>query len=121
MKDSRVTVFKKTLEGLLESLDATLRVTRWTGAETIPEPLKESAAHLIVRLGTADRLASSKFNGSPLDVAKVNTMLGAMRRLDAAYVAYNRHSKGSPGEREDAAMTLDAEIHGARSDAGIHA
>lgn len=117
MKDSRVTFFRNTLESLLESLDATVRVTRWVGPEVIPEPLKETAAHLGTRLGTAGRLASSTFTGSPADAARVEVMLGAMRRLDAAYVAYRQHLDRPAAERETAAMTLTAEIAEVSGDA----
>jgi hypothetical protein len=116
MKDVRVAVFRKTLEGLIESLDATVRVNRWAGAETIPEPLKESAAHLVARLGTVDRLANGNFKGSPADTARVNVMIGVMRRLDAAYVVYRQQLERSPQKRDNAAMTLDAEIDEVKAD-----
>ena len=109
MKDARVTLFRKTLEGLVESLDATVRVNRWTANESVPEPLKESAARLVGRLGTVDRLASNNFTGSANDVARVNAMVVAMRRLDAAYVTY-RARVVRPSERDLAATALDAEI-----------
>lgn len=117
MKDARVTIFRRTLEGLIESLDATARLTTWTSADGAPEPLQESASHLVTRLGTADRLASGNFKGSPADVARVNAMLGAMQRLDAAYVAYRHRLQGSPSERSDAATALHAEIDEVRADA----
>src|SRR4051812_20572966 len=106
MKDERVTFFRKALEGLIDSLDATVRVTRWSGNEPIPEPLKQSAARLVERLGTADRLASGTFNGSAVDVARVKEMCSAMRRLDAAYVTYRQRIESAPAEREAAAMNL---------------
>src|SRR5262245_65240060 len=98
MKDTRVAFFRKTLEGLIESLDATLRLKRWNGAEDVPAPLQESASRLVSCLGTADRLASGSFIGSAADTARVNAMLGAMRRLDAAYVAYRRQVDLPPGD-----------------------
>jgi hypothetical protein len=116
MKDTRVAFFRKTLESLLESLDATVRVTRWEGPDGVPEPLKETAGHLVTRLGTAHRLASSAFTGSPTDAARVQVMLGAMRRLDAAYVAYRQRADRPAAERETAAMALDAEIAEVSSD-----
>lgn len=109
MKDERVTFFRKTLEALIESLEATVRVSTWSGDESIPEPLKESASQLVARLGTANRLASDTFNGSGTDTARVGTMCAAMRRLDAAYVTYRQHI-ATPAERTEAAMTLDAEV-----------
>ena len=110
MKDSRVAFFRSALEDLLESLVATVRVNRWVGPDAIPEPIKESAARLGTRLGTAGRLASSVFKGTPADVARVEVMLTAMRRLDAAYVAYRQHLDQSAAARETAALALDAEI-----------
>jgi hypothetical protein len=110
MTDARVATFRNALEGLIESLDATVRVTRWAEAESIPEPLKESASRLVARLGTADRLASASFMGKAADVARVTAMRGAMRRLDAAYVAYRQRLERSPSERDLAATALCAEI-----------
>jgi hypothetical protein len=116
MRDTRVAVFRKTLEGLIESLDATVRLTRWAGADGVPEPLKESASQLTTRLGTASRLAASSFSGTTADTARVSAMLGAMRRLDAAYVTYRQGSERTPRERETAASTLDAEIDEVKAD-----
>jgi hypothetical protein len=117
MKDTRVTFFRKTLEELVESLEATLRVTRWVGPEVVPEPLKESASRLVTRLGTADRLASGVFKGSPSDSARVDAMLGAMRRLDAAYVAYRKRLESTPNDSDGAAAALDIEIGEVKADA----
>ncbi|APR74716.1 Hypothetical protein A7982_00062 [Minicystis rosea] len=111
MKDSRVAIFRKTLESLLDSLDATLRVGRWAGPEAVPEPLKQSARDLLARLGAANRLAASRFSGSTADVERVNSIADAIRRLDAAYVVYCREREGDPRAWELAAQTLDAEIH----------
>ena len=105
MNDSRVLVFRKTLEGLLESLEATIRVERWTGSDAVPTPLKQSAAQLNDRLGAANRLAAGRFTGSIADAARVGAIAGAVRRLDAAYVAFCQGR-----DREVAARTLDAEI-----------
>ena len=117
MKDERVTFFRKALEGLIESLDATVRVMRWSGEDGIPEPLQESASLLVTRLGTADRLASGNFAGSATDTARVTAMCAAMRRLDAAYVAYRQKLDTAPTERDAAGMTLDAEIDEVKADA----
>ncbi len=115
MKDERIKLFRTALEGLLESLDATVRVNRWTGAESIPEPLMESASRLMERLGTADRLAASTFNGSPNDNARVKVICASLRRLDAAYVAYRQRFEAEPSARELAATTLNAELDEVRS------
>lgn len=110
MKDARVTTFRKALEELVESLDATIRMARWNDGENVPEPLKESASRLLSRLGTADRLSSASFTGTATDVARVAAMRGAMRRLDAAYVAYRQQIAGKPSELDHAATALGVEL-----------
>ena len=110
MKDSRITVFREALDALLESLDAVVRIERWIGPESIPEPLLASAQALVTRLGTANRLAAGRFSGSVADAARVTAIAEAVRRLDAAYVSYCRGR-----ERDLAAQTLDAEIVGVRA------
>lgn len=116
MKDERVKSFRAALEALIESLDATVRVTRWVGADVVPEPLKESASRLVQRLGTADRLASANFKGSVADVTRVNAMTAAMRRLDTAYVAYRRQLEHKSAEPDAAALALHAELEDVRAD-----
>lgn len=116
MRDVRIALFRKTLEGLVESLDATVRLGRWTGGEGVPEPLKESSSQLVTRLGTAHRLAASSFAGSALDQERVNVMLVAMRRLDAAYVVYRQGIERTPRERESAADALNAEVDEVKGD-----
>lgn len=117
MKDQRVTLFTAALEGLMESLDATVRIMRWKGAEGVPEPLKVSAAKLLDRLGKADRLANGSFSGTPADTAKVTAMCTAMKRLDAAYVAYRQALDTAPSQSDEAALALDAEIDEVKGDA----
>jgi hypothetical protein len=113
MKDERVIFFRKALEGLIESLEATVRVTAWSGEDPVPAPLKESASRLVDRLGTADRLASGTFTGSAVDIARVKDMCVAMRRLDAAYVTYRQHVEAEGGA---AGMTLGAELEEVKAD-----
>jgi hypothetical protein len=110
MKDQRIPFIRKTLDSLIESLEATLRVRRWSGAESVPEPLKLSADRLLDRLGAADRLAASAFRGTPADMTRVEAMLAAMKRLDAAYVAYRSRIEKAPGEKDEAAIALDEAI-----------
>ncbi len=110
MKDKRIKVFHKSLEELVESIDATLRVSSWEETEEVPEPLKDSASLLMTRLGTADRLAGGVFNGTSKDAVRVNALTDAMRRLEAAYLSYVRTSESGPrGEkaREELTATLD--------------
>lgn len=118
-KDPRIVYFRGALEALVESLDATVRIARWRadGGETIPEPLRESAAQLVDRLGTANRLASGKFVGSPAVVASSDAIGAAIRDLDAAFVAYRRRSDAGPEERNEAANALDAEVGRIKGDA----
>jgi hypothetical protein len=103
--DARVATFRRALDGLIDSLEATVRIGRWTGAEGVPEPLSASASQLLARLGSANRLAAGRFSGSIADAARVQAIAAAMRRLDAAYVAYCQGR-----DRDLAAATLDAEI-----------
>ena len=115
MKDQRVPFIRRALDGVLESLEATLRVKRWTGAEEIPEPLKKAALRLVERLGTADRLAATAFRGTPQDVGRVEAMVSAIRRLDAAYVAFRQALDRKPDDLEAAAVALTEEIDHVKS------
>lgn len=106
MKDKRVMVFRQSLEELVESLEATLRVAGWGEAESVPEPLRDSAAKLMSRLGTADRLATGIFKGTATDMARVSSMTEAMRKLEVAYVAYRKKLDAPESERGKAADDL---------------
>ena len=93
--DPRIVAFRSALESLIESLDATVRIARWeTGVEPIPDPLRHSAEQLQDRLGSANRLASSKFVGAPAVVATSNAIKEAVRDLDTAFVAYRKRADG---------------------------
>jgi hypothetical protein len=115
MKDQRVPFIRRALDGVLESLEATLRVKRWTGAEEIPAPLQKAATRLVERLGTADRLAATAFRGTPQDVGRVEAMVTAIRRLDAAYVAFRQSLERKPDDLEAAAVALTEEIDHVKS------
>jgi hypothetical protein len=115
MKDQRVPFIRRALDGVLESLEATLRVRRWTGVEEIPEPLKKAAMRLVERLGTADRLAATAFRGTPQDVGRVEAMVAAIKRLDAAYVTFRQALERKPEELELAAIALTEEIDHVKS------
>lgn len=115
--NARMSIFSKTLECLIESLDATVRMDLLDAGTSPPDPLRESAAHLVARLGTADRLVTGHFKGSVSDIARVNAMIDAMRRLDIAYVAYRQRVERKPAERDSAATALDAEIHKVKAEA----
>ena len=110
MKDQRVPFFRQTIEALVESLDATARLSRWDATEPTPEPLRQSAAKLGERLGAANRLASGKFVGPEQVVSSLTAMSGAIKRLDAAYVQYRSRIEMKPADRDEAAVVLDAEI-----------
>jgi hypothetical protein len=110
MKDQRLKVFRGALEGLIESLDALVRVTRWSEVEGPPDPLRAAASKLVDRLGTAGRLSSGTFVGTPSDATKVEAMFTTMRRLDAAYVVYRKRVDSTPAQASDAAATLEADI-----------
>ena len=110
MNDQRVAAFRKALTGLMESLDATVRVARWPGPEAIPAPLEDSASKLLDRLGSANRFAADRYLGSAPVVTCMSAMSAATKDLDAAYVEYQRHLAGSSEELARAAMALDHEI-----------
>lgn len=117
MKDQRLAFLRGVLDALVESLDATARISRWQSTDSVPEPLQQSAAKLMERLGQANRLAADKFAGPPVAVARMTDISGAIRRLDLAYVTYRQRLAGSPAQRDEAAVTLDAEIGVVRADA----
>jgi hypothetical protein len=101
---------RRVLEALLESLDATVRLTRQQTGETASTPLEESAAQLIERLGAANRVAAGKFVGPPAYVATATAIGEAIRQLDSAFVAFRKQLDRAPSECDDAAIALDAEI-----------
>ena len=110
MNDQRVAAFRKVLTSLIESLDATVRVARWSGPEAIPTPLENSASKLLDHLGSANRFAADRYSGAPPVVACMTAMSAATKVLDKAYVEYRRHLDGGKEEVDRAAMALDHEI-----------
>lgn len=119
MKDQRLKVFRAALDALIESLDALVRVSRWTDTAEAPEPLRVAVSKLNDRLGTADRLASGKFVGTPTDTNKVNALCATMKRLDLAYVAYRKRLGGKPEQIVDAAAALETDIAEASAAAAL--
>ena len=117
MKDQRLTFFRNTFEALVESLDATVRLARWNSPEAVPEPLRQSATQLLDRLGTANRLATGKFQGSPTVVASMTAIAAAIARLDAAFVQYRKITETAPAQKDEAANQLDSEIGNVKADA----
>ena len=115
MNDQRVMAFRKVLTSLVESLDATVRVARWSGPEAVPTPLENSASKLLDHLGSANRFASDRYLGSPPVVACMTAMSAATKLLDGAYVEYRRHIDGQKGELDQAAAALDHEIDGVKA------
>jgi hypothetical protein len=114
MKDRRVVAIRSALEGLVESLGAVVRIAGWDEPEAPPEPIQGAAASLLVRLGSANRLASGRFTGTPADVARVGAMTSAITRLDGAYVAYRRRLEAE-GNGNAAARDLDAALDEVRA------
>src|SRR4051812_31858764 len=110
MNDVRVGAFRKVLDALVESLDATVRVARWSGPEAIPTPLQNSASKLLDHLGSANRFAADRYLGSPPVVASMTAMSAATKALDAAYVEYRSHVDGQKEELDRAATALAHEI-----------
>jgi hypothetical protein len=115
VNDQRVAAFRKVLTALVESLDATVRVARWSGPEAIPTPLENSALKLHDHLGSANRFAADRYLGSPPVVACMTAMSAATKVLDGAYVEYRRHLQGQKGDLDRAAMALDHEIGGVKA------
>src|SRR3954451_16381488 len=111
MKDARVAAFRSALESLMTSMDATVRIARWTEApEAIPAPLQKAASALDDRLAAATKLAESKVVGAPQVTARINAMSECIRRLDEAYKAYRAEITEAPGTEAEAALALDAAI-----------
>ena len=117
MNDQRIASIRRALEALVESLDATARLSRWDGDESTPEPLQQSAAKLDERLNAANRLAAEKFVGATPVVTLLTGMSAAIKRLDEAYVQYRYRIDSKPGELEAAAVALDAEIGNVKAEA----
>src|SRR6185312_10959198 len=114
MKDQRIPALRRALDALLESLEATLRVKSWTGPEEIPEPLRNKAERLVERLGVADRLSAFTPRSGALDAERVQAMSAAIKRLDAAYVAYRQAVERAPASLESALASLREEIDGVK-------
>jgi hypothetical protein len=117
MKDQRVAYYRGVLDALLESLDATVRISRWKDADGVPDPLQQSAAKLVERLGAANRLASCKVVGVSRVVTSLTGISSAIQHLDAAYVQYRHRIDEMPTERDEAAVALDTEISGVKAEA----
>src|SRR5262249_15059376 len=119
MKDQRVKVFRATLDALTESLEALVRVARWTDAEAPPEPLRAAVARLPELLCWAAGRAPESSVGSPADTSKVSAMCATMKRLDAAYVAYRKQLDAKPNHAADAAEALETDIAEATGAMGL--
>jgi hypothetical protein len=115
MRDRRLAHFETTLDALTDSLDATARIRRWQGPEAIPEPLEQSAAKLLDRLGAANRLTTGRLTGPADVVARLTRMVVAIRKLDAAYVEFLQCEKNTPDARSQALVMLDEEIQSAKA------
>lgn len=94
-----------------------MRLARWKEGEAKPEALERSAALLLERLGSANRLAAAKFVGAPAFVVTSTAIGEAIQALDRAYVEYRRACARGPSAIEEAAVVLDAEIGRIRLDA----
>lgn len=112
--ETRLAQSRLVLESLLESLDATVRISRLAVGENPTEPLVGMAASLIDRLGVASRMASARIFGPPAFVTSSQAIHSAVRDLEAALVRYRQQLPVSP---VDAANALDAEIGRVKLDA----
>jgi hypothetical protein len=111
MKNHRILVFRNAIEGLVESLEAVVRLSRWSDTEPKPAPLVLSAGKLQERLGAAERLSSARFQGTPHEVDKVGAMCVVLKGLDEAYVTY-RQQLDSPGNENtgEAVAALETKV-----------
>jgi hypothetical protein len=107
MKDQRIQVFRTATSALIELLDAVVRISRWDADDAVPDLLRDAAAKTVDRLSAANRLAGGKFTGKPDDAERVTKMCAAMKKLDAAYVAYRRGASNAP---EAASTALELEV-----------
>jgi hypothetical protein len=116
MNDTRVKALREALEGLVEAMDATVRVERWEPGESIPEPLRQCAAELPRRLERAKQLSAAQSTSSAADAAAVEAMRTALSRLSASYDAYE--ASAATQSRRIASMTLEQEMGQTRADTG---
>jgi hypothetical protein len=111
-------IFRDAVDGMIESLEAAMRIAQWNDAEPKPEPLIAAANQLVGRIGVADRLVSSKFMGPAADVTRVEAMQVVLKRLSASYLVYRKQSgaatKGS-ADLTTATNALELEISGVRA------
>jgi hypothetical protein len=108
MIDKRVTYARTVLDGLLESLDAAVRIARWPENEGVPPALQLSADQLAERLGNANRVLADKFVGAPTVTKIMQEMSTAIALLDAAYLEYRGAMAGTDAERQEGVSTLEA-------------
>src|SRR5579862_4064712 len=85
-KDDRLALFRSVLEALIESLVAAVQLAQWKEGTSKPEALERSAKLLLDRLGSANRLAASRFVGAPAFVETSAAIGTAIQQLDLAYV-----------------------------------
>jgi hypothetical protein len=111
MKDHRIQAFRTAIDGLIESLEAEIRLSRWSDAEPKPVPLVLSAGKLQDRLGTAERLSSARFHGTPTELNRVGAMCVVLKGLGEAYVIY-RQQLDSPGNENmgEAVVALETKV-----------
>ena len=111
MKDNRVAAFRSALESLMTSMDAVVRIARWTEApDAIPAPLQKAASQIEERLKAATALAETKVVGAPQVTARINAMSDCIRRLNEAYATYRTEIADAPATIPEAALALDAAI-----------
>lgn len=110
MRDRRIETFRSATAALVESLEAVVRLSRWSDDDDPPEPLVSAAEKIADRLGAADRLVTSSYDGPPADAARVAAMCEAMKRLEVAYRAYRKEADLSPAHAREAAATLEHEV-----------
>jgi hypothetical protein len=117
MKDQRLAHYRAAFESLVESLSAVARICRWEGPDSAPEALQQTAARVLDRLATANRLTGCHLVGRPDVIAVLSRICSAIQKLDKAYVEYRHSVTGTPQECARAAADLDFEIGDAQTQA----
>lgn len=106
MRDRRPVTIRRALDALLEAVEASVRIHRWSEAEEIPAPLVRAAKEIAERRSAAEQATSMSFDGSPADAKRVAMMIDAMKRLEAAYAAWRTAADAPDGDPGGAGALL---------------
>lgn len=113
MNDRRVFAIRNALEALIEAVDATNRIVRWTDVEPIPDSLRQAASQLEACKKSANELVLDKVSGTPAIVHKLSTSSTSIRRLSAASDEFLSCRLDHANDVSTACQNLDAAIDSA--------